>query len=129
MSGGTGGDGTITWKDYVDAQDNQTRAQNEARFAEVLTGIRAVESQVRDKPGVLWLIGVGAAGFLAVLALLAFGGDRFDGGFNAGNAVSVFLEAQTARDADQDARLDRILTTLETLSDQSNPASETPGSP
>jgi hypothetical protein len=33
-------------KDYVDAQDERTRAQNDARFAEVLAGISKIEVRV-----------------------------------------------------------------------------------
>lgn len=37
--GGSSGSGGVTWKDYVDAQDNMTRAQNDARFSEVVSGL------------------------------------------------------------------------------------------
>lgn len=39
--GGMSGDGP-GWKEYIDAQDEKTRAQNDARFAEVMAGISGV---------------------------------------------------------------------------------------
>lgn len=51
FSGGSGGDGGDmsggpTWKDIIDAGDERTRAQNDARFAEVLAGLDKVNSSL-----------------------------------------------------------------------------------
>lgn len=46
--GGGGGSGTvhIPMKEYVDAQDQKTRAQNDARFAEVLSELKGISSSL-----------------------------------------------------------------------------------
>ena len=46
-AGGSGG-GTVdvTMKEYVDAQDAKTRAQNDARFAEVLAGLNKIDANL-----------------------------------------------------------------------------------
>lgn len=47
FSGGSGGDGGDmnggpTWKDLIDAGDEKTRAQNDARFSEIVGGLTAL---------------------------------------------------------------------------------------
>ena len=92
---GSGGGGSGMDKEYLDARLEAVKAQNDARFAEVrasldtiLAQVSVVSNKVDDKPSLTWLIGIAVAGFLAVLAVLSFGGDRFDGGVSVQTAVS-----------------------------------------
>jgi hypothetical protein len=109
-SGGGGGGVQLSWIDYVDAQDEKTRAQNDARFAEVRSGLNDVLAQLKilsdkvdDKPSLKWIIGVAFVGFLGVVSVLAFGGDRFDGGVQVQSALSERAIA-SARLAEENAR-------------------------
>lgn len=100
--GGGGGGGPVDTgtKDYVDAKTDATRFQNDARFAEVIARL--------DKVPSLWqlIATVGSVGLTVLVALVGtflavvqFGGDRFDGGMSAAS-VSV-NQAIEARDTAQ----------------------------
>jgi hypothetical protein len=127
-SGGSGGDGgdmssAPTWKDVIDAGDERTRAQNDARFAEIRSSLNDVLSQVHvlngkidsqpRSPSIWQIAGVVGAGIGALVAIAAFAFDRFDGGIGAGaivsNAVEQISAEQRLRDEAQDRRLDEIL--------------------
>lgn len=104
----------ITIKDYVDAQDEKTRAQNDARFAEVLSRLDGLN------PATWWqnaLLLVGALGIM--VAILAFASDRFDSGVSAMGAVEERLDAERDVNEAQNQRLDRLLNALEVLNDGS----------
>lgn len=118
----------IDIKDYVDARTDMVRAQNDARFAELITEIRTVGAKLDHVPSTWTMIGtiiaaaVGAVGL--VLGILAFAGDRFDGGVAASDLVTkaselqaekiaAFTEQQVLRDSLQDAKLDQILRAVE----------------
>lgn len=119
-------DREVTTKDYIDRSMDAVRAQNDARFAEVLSEIRDIRGLIATKPSTWQLVATvfaGAATILGVaLAALSYGGDRFDGG--VGMADQRFEQIQ--RDEDQDAiirRLDALLAEQATLT---TPAPETP---
>lgn len=126
-----GGDDTSGYmepasKEYVDLKTALTSAQNDARFAEVLSEIRSLRGLVEGKPSTWQMVGAvfaGAATILGViLAALAYGGDRFDGGIGLADQ----RQEQIQRDAEQDAiikRLDAL------LARQATPAAPAPGSP
>ena len=111
---------------YVDAKAEATRAQNDARFAEILARLDRMPSN--------WsMAGMIAAAtatiFGGLLAVLAFGGDRFDGGVQAASAsirqaIEASIEAEdakktaeeSARRAEENARkMDKIQRDLDTL--------------
>ena len=83
-------------KDYIDAKADAVRAQNDARFAEVMSHLDAaaarVDAATAHIPTTATMIGTAAATGIAVVGLiigiLAFGGDRFDGGIGY-SAVSI----------------------------------------
>ncbi|SET75753.1 hypothetical protein [Paracoccus homiensis] len=121
--------GEISQKDYIDRSMETVRAQNDARFAEVLGEIRGIGQRLQHiessqlSARQLWgAVLTGAATVLGVmLAALAFGSDRFDGGVGMADQR---LE-QMQRDAEQDAiikRLDALIAT------QAAPESPTPRS-
>lgn len=106
---------------YVDAKTEATRAQNDARFAEVLSSISSLRSSLEGqiaaiRPGMSWwqfastLAGALAVTLGLVFGVLAFASDRFDGGLSAGAVVD---EAVTVERAAQDARIGAILDALE----------------
>lgn len=89
-SGSGGGDGyvTVDIKEYVDARTDAVRAENNARFSQVI-------SRLDNLPTKWTTIGVGASVLLGVIAVLAFAGDRFDGGIAASSiSVQQAVEAQ-----------------------------------
>lgn len=96
--GGGGGGGPVepgvTLKDYVDAQSN------------------ALESRVNQKlerlptKGTVW--GAVATGVGILLAVLAFGGDRFDSGISANGLLKAQSDQQDAVDRRQDQKLESI---------------------
>ncbi len=89
LHGGNGDDGmNTTQKDYVDAKLGEVRAQNDARFAEIL-------SRLERMPSTWTVIAAGVSVFLGIVGVLAFGGDRFDGGVQVTTAaVERAIEAQ-----------------------------------
>lgn len=86
----------ITSKEYIDAKADAVRAQNDARFAEVMSEIRALPT-LRDNQSMKWNIwgaAIAAAGL--IVGILAFAGDRFNGGVQVAS-VSV-QQAQEAKE-------------------------------
>ena len=119
--GSGGGDSLVTWRDYVDAQDASTRAQNDARFAEVVAKLDAI-----NVPTIWQIAGVAAVTLATAFAILAYASDRFDGGIAASGLIDRMQEVQAERDAAQDIKLDKI---LEAVRAQSQPSSEAPKAP
>lgn len=122
----SGGDmNYIPIKDYIDSQDEKTRAQNEVKFADVMSELRSIRENSIGWKGV-W--GAVATGFIAVggllLGALSFGGDRFDGGMSAGAvleesrkntaAISLLIEATD----DRDQQIQSIVDSLRKISDE-----------
>jgi len=95
---------------YVDKFMEAVKAQNDARFAEILAKL---DQMPKFWPLVMsGFIGIfGAIGL--VFAVLAYASDRFDSGIVAMGAVEESIDAQREVNAAQDARLDRILKMLE----------------
>lgn len=98
----------ITSKDYIDRSMDAVRAENDAQFAKVLAAIQS-------KPSTWQLVGaVFGAAFTVlgvVLAVLSYGGDRFDGGVS----LSEQQQQQIERDKAQDDRLKAILDRLDAM--------------
>lgn len=105
----------VTAKDYIDARSDAVRAQNDARFSEVLTEIRSLSVKIDHVPTTRSMIVTtlsGIAGATALfLGILAFAGDRFDGGVS----LAEQQQQQIERDKAQDERLNSILDRLEAL--------------
>jgi len=71
--------------------------------------------QIRNN---IW--GAAAAVLGIILAALAFGGDRFDGGLGASSLLHEQAEQQAQKDADQDGRLALIDQKLDILIKQTS---------
>lgn len=85
-----------------------------------LNGVeREINAKLDGKPGHGGLIAHTVAIVALLGGLMAFGGDRFDGGMSASGAFATQIEAQASRDSDQDKKLDKILDRLEDLNDKS----------
>lgn len=125
--GGSGGDGGgslgIEMRDYVDAQDEKTRAQNDSRFAEVLAELKVARAAWGRS---VWGAAIATIAAIAGLfiGIMAIEGDRFESGMIARDAITTVIQpvvdaqekrdaAQADRDAAQDSRIDRILSALE----------------
>ena len=90
-SGSGGGDGSagMITKDYVDAQDEKTRAQNDARFSEVLAELKILQTIAASGRSV-W----GAAKqqsiaglFIGIMAI-----ERFESGMAVRNTLSTVIQ-------------------------------------
>lgn len=97
ISGGRGGPPVDTeTQRYVDAKTEATRAQNDARFSEVINGISTLSTRIEGLPSAksqfVAIVTTGAAIFLGLIAVLAFAGDRFDGGMSASTDGAVARE-------------------------------------
>lgn len=112
--GGGGGGSGMEIKDYIDAQDEKTRAQNDARFAEVIARLETISTTMMKQVWGATLSGV-AATVGIILAALAISGDRFDGGIAASSLLAPLRDEQTKRDAVQDAKVDAILQKIDGL--------------
>ena len=119
-SGNGGGSVEVPLKDYVDAQDEKTRAQNDARFADIMAELRGIRESSVSWRGVWGAAATTIAALTGIiLGTLAIAGDRFDGGLAARGLLDPILERQEHRDAQQDQKLDRILAALEQMHDDS----------
>lgn len=107
-----GGGGTSDGMDTVDAKIAASEARTDTKFAELRGDINTQFAELRmqlahmPSKNTLWAaVGTGAAAVLGVLlAIIAFGGDRFD----AGMGVADQRQAQLQRDQKQDAALSGI---------------------
>ena len=100
MGGGNGGstvDAEI--KTYVDLKTEATRAQNDAKFAEVIAKIDGFPNPLTWQQAAA----VMATGIGIVLAILSFSADRFDGGMSASTdgAVAKELIQQQSKDIEK----------------------------
>jgi len=103
-------------KDYLDAKVEAVKAQNDARFSEVLGEIRSVGDRVSHigspmtwQQLALTAASVGLVLIGVVFAVLSYASDRFDGGLAASALLDAVQNQQFQRDAVQDAKLDEIL--------------------
>jgi hypothetical protein len=114
---------TVPMRDYIDARINEVSASNDAIHSEVRSGLEVLATEVRGgresvniqlasvpKMWQLIVLIVGAAaGVLAILlGILAFGGDRFDGGVTL-SASSIEQSAVAKRIAEENSeKLDAL---------------------
>ncbi len=111
-------------KHYIDASARATRAENSARFSELEAKIETNVSRLEAKidairPGATWqqiagmLAAAVATAFGLMLTALSYGGDRFDSGASLMRLMEQRLSEQREIDAEQNARLNVIIDTLE----------------
>jgi hypothetical protein len=105
--GGPGG--TSGGMDTVDSKIAAAEARTDTKFAELRGDLAKFATK-----GTVWAAAgtLGGTILAVLLAVLAFGGDRFDAGMSASSAVAPFVAAQRERDAAQDKKLDEILSRL-----------------
>jgi hypothetical protein len=82
---------SVSLKDYVDARDEAVESRMSAKLETLPT------------KNTVW--GAVATGIGLLAALIAFGGDRFDGGVSVSPTIAKLQVEQAKRDADQDAQL------------------------
>lgn len=104
-NGGSGMEPTVPMKDYVDSRDDAVEARIAAKLDKLPT------------KATVW--GAVASGVGTLLALLAFAGDRFDGGVALSPSISKMKDEQQERDRQQDAKLVGIDKKLDVLIEQS----------
>lgn len=92
---------------YIDAKTEATRAQNDARFSEVINNIARLSDKIDGMPSaksqIVSTVATGFAIFLGLIAILAFAGDRFDGGMSASTdgAIAKELIRQQSKDIEK----------------------------
>lgn len=101
---------------YVDKSMETVKAQNDARFSEVLGRLDGLKAQIDHAPTPLGLtqflvgaISVAGVVLAVVFSVLAYASDRFDGGLAADAIKDQISLEQIERDKEQDAKLDQIL--------------------
>ena len=105
--GGSGG--TFGGMDNVDAKIAAAEARVDTKFAE----LRGDLAKFATKETVWAAAGTVGGTILAVLlAVAAFGGDRFDAGMSSQSAVAALAQEQRNRDEAQDKKFDEILARL-----------------
>lgn len=102
----------ITSKDYIDRSMDAVRAQNDARFSEVLSEVRSLRDDVKRIP-TLWQIFATVVSSMAVAAGLAFAawaiaGDHFANGMNLADQRQEQLQRDQAQDQRLQETLDRM---------------------
>jgi hypothetical protein len=115
--GGGGGGSTVDTETqrYVDKSMDTVKAQNDARFAEVLARIDVMTETLREKPSTITTVGIGVGGILAIVTIWAFASGSFGNGITAAS-----FQIQSDRNADQikslvshadqtDAKLDKLI--------------------
>lgn len=125
FGGGSGGGGMLPvdseTKNYLDAKMDTVKAQNDARFTDVNSKLDRLVTLIETAPkplGFWQLAGMAATSVVALITLLGVFADRFDGGISAFGLLDEFMKTQAERDAGQDARLERLLVTIEERSNQ-----------
>ena len=104
---GGGGGGTFPPMETVDAKIAAAEARTDTKFSDLrrdmdkLATTADVTAGANSNRNNVW--GAALTVLAILLAILAFGGDRFDAGVNAGGALAPYAEQQRARDAQQDA--------------------------
>ncbi len=102
-------------REYTDAKMETVRAQNDARFAEVMAKLEIMSRTSITKRELWAATGTSIAAILGViLAVLAFAGDRFDAGIGFSSQVAE----QAAIDASQDAKFDLVIDKLDNVADR-----------
>lgn len=113
----SGGGGTFEGVDVVDAKIAAAEARTDTKFAQ----LRADLSHFATKATVWGAVGTAIISILGVLlAVLAFGGDRFD----AGVGLADVRQAQVTRDERQDEAVQQINAKLDTLIASRAPANK-----
>ena len=113
---GDAGSGTFPPMDAVDAKIAAAEARTDTKFAELRADLQGLPTRADMQANAtslrnnVW--GAALTALAITLAVIAFGGDRFDAGMGAGSAVAPVVEQQKARDAAQDRKLDEILSRL-----------------
>lgn len=104
-TGGNGG-GSVDaeTKNYVDARTEATRAENDKRFSQILDKLDGLPSKNSQT---VTILGAAGALFLGLLAVLAFAGDRFDGGMSASTDAAVSKEVISELDQKIDKMIDK----------------------
>ena len=108
------GRGTSDVVDATDAKIAAAEARTDTKFAELRRDMDAFATRGTVWKGVASTIAAIVTAVGVVLAVMAFGGDRFDAGVGAGGALAPYAEQQRTRDAMQDRKLDEILRRLPT---------------
>lgn len=105
-----------SWVHYVDAKIGESEARTKAYMQnELQSALKPIHddlAKLRELPGrgtlIFTVVGTGFTLATAVLAILAFAGDRFDGGMAASGALATQAEQHAKTIADINSKLDAI---------------------
>lgn len=99
-------------REYVDLKLETAMTRIDGKFDVLNERLRGIDEKLARQPGWWSILGAVIIGVGIILAALAFGGDRFDGGLN----LSTQMQEQLERDRRQDERLEAILDRLDAQS-------------
>lgn len=109
---GGGPGGTLPPMDIVTAKIEAAEARTDTKFSELRSDLKDFASKSTVWKGVASTVAAIFTAMGVILAVMAFGGDRFDAGVNAGGALAPYAAQQKSRDDAQDEKLDEILRRL-----------------
>lgn len=104
--GGNSGGMEPASREYVDLKLEAAMTRIDGKFDLLNQRLGDLKQQVPQWWSILGAVMIGTG---AILAALAFGGDRFDGGLN----LSTQMQEQLERDRRQDERLEQVLNRLD----------------
>lgn len=112
-------------KDLLEAKLDTVRAQNDAKFAEVISELRLVQSRMdglhvrlETVPSIWQIAGVALTTLGLGVAILAFANDQFAVGVGVSPILNDQAEKQAQVDAAQDERADAVLEALGAIADR-----------
>jgi hypothetical protein len=116
--GGGGTFGGMGPEAIIDAKIGAAEARVDTKFAELRLELQRLPGKATIWGAVASIAGIVVGAISLVLAVISFGGDRFDGGMSARTAVEDALHADRFRQAAQDAQLAAQLKAISAQNDE-----------
>ena len=88
-------------KEYADLKFEAAVSENRAIATEIRSELDQLETLIKSRPGLGWLIGIAIAIVAAIIGVLQFGGSQFSGGYSASSAYAYQLESYRSEVAAQ----------------------------
>ena len=104
-----------TIRELIDAKAESVRAQNDARFAELQARMK---NSVTGAEFRTWIVGAVLTIVAVLVAILAFGGDRFDSGMSVADVVRKINADHETRMSEIQADLRNLLQEVDALLEQ-----------
>ena len=103
----------ISTQSYIDRSMDAVRAQNDARFSDVLSEVRAINVKLDHVPTTRAMIGSIIGGIVAAVTIGIGVMALFGASFNSGFSLSNIRATEERIDREQNERIDGILTRMD----------------